>query len=130
MIFILLLQAIACIALAAFTAYNYNPLNFEGKPQFYYIYPDHEEEGPAVTGVISYFSNFLLLNSMVPISLIISLETLKYLQTTWMEFDDEMSSESKPFKVLNTLIHEELGKIEYVFSDKTGTLTSNNMEFR
>lgn len=67
---------------------------------------------------------------MVPISLIISLETLKYLQTTWMEFDEQMQSENQPFRVLNTMIHEELGKIEYVFTDKTGTLTSNNMEFR
>ncbi|CAD8186772.1 unnamed protein product [Paramecium octaurelia] len=129
-IVILILQAGACIALSFFTAYNYNPLNFEGKPQFIYIYPDQDKYGPVVTAVISYFSNFLLLNSMVPISLIISLETLKYLQTTWMEFDDQMQSENQPFRVLNTMIHEELGKIEYVFTDKTGTLTSNNMEFR
>jgi hypothetical protein len=34
-----------------------------------------------VVGVITYFSFFLLFNTMVPISLIISLETLKWLQT-------------------------------------------------
>lgn len=47
-----------------------------------------------------------------------------------MEFDEQMQNENQPFRVLNTMIHEELGKIEYVFTDKTGTLTSNNMEFR
>ena len=36
----------------------------------------------------------------------------------------------KKAKVASTSIIEELGQVNYIFSDKTGTLTKNVMEFK
>ena len=90
------------------------------------------DNSPYLEGFITWATFFLLLNTLIPISLAVSIEFAKFFQTYWIEVDEKLTDidEEKPCKVLNMLIHEELAKVEYIFADKTGTLTSNHMEFK
>ena len=86
-------------------------------------------------GLDSFFiflSYFVLLNTMIPISLIVSIEVVKFAQKIFIEKDHLLFSElrKKGVSVKSASLNEELGQIEYVFSDKTGTLTMNLMEFK
>ncbi len=86
----------------------------------------------AEMGVYAFFTWFIIMASMVPISLIVSGEMVKFVMSMFIEWDISMyyAPIDKRAKVNNSTIHEELGLIDYVFSDKTGTLTQNRMEFR
>eukprot|EP00292_Cryptomonas_paramecium_P005912 CAMPEP_0113728000 /NCGR_PEP_ID=MMETSP0038_2-20120614/41580_1 /TAXON_ID=2898 /ORGANISM="Cryptomonas paramecium" /LENGTH=415 /DNA_ID=CAMNT_0000659341 /DNA_START=33 /DNA_END=1277 /DNA_ORIENTATION=+ /assembly_acc=CAM_ASM_000170 len=74
----------------------------------------------------------ILLNNYVPISLYISLEIAKSVQGQQINWDLEMyhPETDTPALTRTTNLNEELGQIQYIFSDKTGTLTQNVMEFR
>jgi len=55
----------------------------------------------------------------------ISIDIVKLFQGSFMEKDIMMydKDEELPMRVAASNLNEELGKIDYVFSDKTGTLT-------
>lgn len=75
--------------------------------------------------------SLIFFRNFVPISLLVTLEMVKFIQGILISKDPEMkSSENEFVNVQSSNLNEELGQVEYIFSDKTGTLTCNIMEFR
>lgn len=73
-----------------------------------------------------------MFRSFVPISLLVTTEMVKFIQAIFMSYDTTMySSKSDSYCLVNSSnLNEELGQIKHVFSDKTGTLTCNEMIFK
>lgn len=75
---------------------------------------------------------WILFSNLVPISLFVTVEIIKFYQAYMIGSDLDMyhAETDTPTGVRTSSLVEELGQIDYIFSDKTGTLTRNIMEFK
>mmetsp|Transcript_42587 Transcript_42587/g.97679 ORF Transcript_42587/g.97679 Transcript_42587/m.97679 type:complete len:1123 (+) Transcript_42587:130-3498(+) len=80
--------------------------------------------------IIRFFNFIILFSNFIPISLIVSVNIVKFIQVYFIYQDESMIHDGMHAIPRTSDLNEEMGQIEYVFSDKTGTLTMNVMDFR
>ncbi|KAL1964982.1 hypothetical protein VTN77DRAFT_6182 [Rasamsonia byssochlamydoides] len=95
-------------------------------------YLDYGSYQPVKQFVMDIFTYWVLYSNLVPISLFVTIEIVKYFQAFLINSDLDMyyDKTDTPATCRTSSLVEELGQIEYIFSDKTGTLTCNQMEFK
>ncbi|OCF37231.1 phospholipid-translocating ATPase [Kwoniella heveanensis BCC8398] len=106
--------------------------SLSGTSAEYYEPGAEAAENIYLDSVIIFFSCLIVFQNIVPISLYITVEVVKTVQAYFIFQDVEMYYEpyDTPCVPKTWNISDDLGQIEYVFSDKTGTLTQNVMEFK
>lgn len=79
-----------------------------------------------------YLSFLILFNYLIPISLYVTIEMHRVIGGLFMEWDMELydAKTDQPCIVNTSNLNEDLGHINILFSDKTGTLTKNEMIFQ
>ena len=89
---------------------------------------DQPNDNPSINGLITWAYALITFQNIVPISLYITVEAVRTCQALWIYFDEDMLY-SRPGKrdtaalARSWNLSDDLGQIQYIFSDKTGTLT-------
>ncbi|XP_068647334.1 probable phospholipid-transporting ATPase 4 isoform X2 [Aristolochia californica] len=105
-------------------------------PNWWYLQPQntsnlYDPQRPALSGVFHLVTALILYGYLIPISLYVSIEVVKVLQAMFINQDIQMYDEETGDTALarTSNLNEELGQVDTILSDKTGTLTCNQMDF-
>ncbi|CAL5186218.1 unnamed protein product [Lathyrus oleraceus] len=108
----------------------------DGNYRRWYLHPDEstvyfDSRRAGLASILHFLTALMLYGYLIPISLYVSIELVKVLQCIFINQDQEMYFEEsdRPAHARTSNLNEELGQVDTILSDKTGTLTCNSMEF-
>ncbi|KAK0567605.1 aminophospholipid translocase [Tilletia horrida] len=129
---LILLLFVLLMALSIASAIGSIVRNTAFANEMQYLLLDFDPKGKARIFIEDILTFVIAYNNLIPISLIVTMEVIKYQQAVLINSDLDMyyAPTDTPALCRTSSLVEELGQIEYIFSDKTGTLTRNEMEFR
>ncbi|CDZ97705.1 phospholipid-translocating p-type atpase [Phaffia rhodozyma] len=99
---------------------------------YWTLYDDQSDDNPVINGVFTFLNSLITFQNIIPISLYISIEFVRTAQAALIYYDDDIKYQKTGRRTTarSWNLSDDLGQIEYVFSDKTGTLTQNLMVFQ
>jgi phospholipid-translocating ATPase len=130
------LVLISTIGSVFFGVATRNDLQIGRMMRRWYLRPDDtsiyfDPNKPALSAILHFLTAVMLYGYFIPISLYISIEIVKLLQALFINNDIHMYHEETdtPAHARTSNLNEELGQVDTILTDKTGTLTCNSMEF-
>ncbi|XP_014115521.1 PREDICTED: phospholipid-transporting ATPase IK [Pseudopodoces humilis] len=97
-----------------------------------YLAALYKHTSPVQQAFLNFWGFTILLSVIIPMSMYITFEFIYLVNSCFINWDLEMyyGAKDMPAEARSTSLNDQLGQIEYIFSDKTGTLTQNIMSFK
>ena len=136
-VIIRILYVILFMLIGIYYRYKYLPNYDNNKLGYEYIFYYRHNNGTnyknnALENVKYFTSHFILSQTLLPTSVALLLAITKVIQSLFIEYLDKslrLKSDQK-MKCYSYELLGELGSVKYIFSDKTGTLTKNQTQFK
>ncbi|KAG6608948.1 P-type ATPase (P-ATPase) Superfamily [Phytophthora cinnamomi] len=121
-VFVFFIQVLLCAIAACVHHFHFSDAAMEE------VGDDHTAK---LEGILLFLSFVVLMNTLIPISLVVTVEIIKTVHAKFITWDSKMRNSKGEGAMANTSsLTDELGQVKYIFTDKTGTLTQNQMVFR